>query len=81
MRDARAKAREEDLLGPMELDGTSVRIDNDWSTSPDSLKGCLVRNPHDRPSDIVRKASREQASMKERNRYFRAFKRIEDNLK
>lgn len=59
MRSAMAAAKRDNRLASLAYDETTLRIDNSRLRGPDSLKGCIVNEPDDRPSDIILRAQSE----------------------
>lgn len=59
VRDAMAAAKRDRRFGRSQLNRTALRIDNRRRRGPDSLLGCLVSEPEESPSDIIRRAKSE----------------------
>jgi hypothetical protein len=60
MRNAMAAAKRDKRFRRLEVDETTLRIDNRRIRGIDSLRGCIISKPSERPSDIIRRAESER---------------------
>lgn len=76
MRNATAAAKRDKRFGRLEVDETTLRIDNRRNRGIDSLRGCIVSKPCERPSDIIMRGESERLYWEDEQDYNRALKLI-----
>ena len=81
MRNAMTAAKKANrFAGTDDLDETTLRIDNRRLRGPDSLQGCIVNKPNERPSDIIRRVNSEQLYWDEKKDNIEAISIIKKHL-
>ena len=81
MRNAMIVAKRNNRLRPLKFDETTLRIDNARLRPFESLQGCIVNYPSERPSDILYRLESELSYAQDKHDTEKAIKIIKRKLR